>query len=101
METKDGNQVLREKFSPLFMRYVPKPVASEFRKFAVENAGNNYGVALKMLLDSLRYFKRLSEIEVEISEIKAKMVKGEETVTPKSRVPKTIGNKKQGDVKNE
>ena len=94
IEEKTGDDILKEKFSPIFMRYVPKEVAKDFREFAVMNAGNNYGVALRMLLDSLKHYTRLVEIETQLSELSLKVQNLEnkpETEQRNRKVPKTFG----------
>lgn len=94
VDEKNGEQILREKFSPIFMRYVPKEVAKDFREFAVTNAGNNYGVALRMLLDSLKHYTRLVEIENQLSELSMKVQNLEDKPDDGRRnvkLPKTFG----------
>jgi len=72
VEEKTGKQILNEKFSPIFMRYVPKAVAEEFRKFSKENAEGHYGVALKMLLDDRKWRKELAVLSARIEALETK-----------------------------
>ncbi len=87
IEEKTGDQILREKYSPIFMRYVPKQIAFEFRTFANDNAAGHYGTALKMLLDALKYKEDISDLiaRVELLESSKK--------EPVRKMPKTIGDK--------
>ena len=89
IEVKNGEQILREKYSPIFMRYVPTEVALEFRTFANENSAGHYGTALRMLLDALKWKNELAELSARVELLES---------TPKQpdttrKMPKTIGDK--------
>jgi hypothetical protein len=88
-EEKTGEQIMKEKFSPIFMRYVPKEVATQFRKFAAENSAGHYGTALKMLLDNLKWAEQLNDLSVRVASLETKPA----VPVVEKKVPKTIGGK--------
>lgn len=89
IEQKTGDQILREKYSPIFMRYVPKDVALEFRTYANKNAAGHYGTALRMLLDALKWRDELSELSARVELLESTPKQPETT----RKMPKTIGGK--------
>ena len=88
---KTGDEIIREKYSPIFMKYVPKEVAFEFRKFAKDNASGHYGTALRMLLDAVKWSEELSSLKQRIEILES----GDNPKTTKPRFPKTIGERNE------